>query len=240
MNWRRRSVKNFSIKIKSVSSAMTTATAHIYADIDRNRLQQGLALWYLFFWVLTGISPLDRRDWLLENFLVVVFSGLLIATYRRFPLSDVSYVLIAIFLTLHSVGAHYTYAQVPIGSWAKDTFHLARNHYDRVVHFSFGLMLAYPARELFLRVANARGFWAYYLPLDVILALSAMYEIMESWFAKIIGPGLGDAWLGTQGDIWDSQNDMTCAAAGAIVCMAVTAMLQKRAGNRPKAYKAYN
>ena len=156
---------------------MTTATAHIYADIGHNRLQQGLALWYLFFWLLTGISPVDRRDWLLENFLVLVFSGLLVATYRRFPLSDVSYVLITIFLTLHSIGAHYTYAQVPIGTWVKEVFHQGRNHYDRLVHFSFGLMLAYPARELFLRVANARGFWAYYLPLDVILALSAMYEI---------------------------------------------------------------
>jgi putative membrane protein len=110
----------------------------------------------------------------------------------------------------------------------KEVFHQGRNHYDRLVHFSFGLMLAYPARELFLRVANARGFWAYYLPLDVILALSAMYEILESWFAKIVGPGLGDAWLGTQGDIWDSQNDMTAAAAGAILCMAITAIFQRR------------
>jgi len=207
---------------------MTTATARIHADIGQNRLQQGLALWYLFFWLLTGIAPVDRRDWLLENFLVVVFSSLLVTTYRRFPLSDVSYVLITVYLTLHSIGAHYTYAEVPFGLWMKEAFHQTRNHYDRLVHFSFGLMLAYPARELFLRVANARGFWAYYLPLDVILALSAMYEILESWFAKILGPGLGDAWLGTQGDIWDSQNDMTAAAAGAILCMAITALLQKR------------
>ena len=211
---------------------MTTATAQIRSDIRGNRLQQGLGLWYLIFWVVTGISPVDRQDWLLENFLVVVFSSLLIATYRRFPLSDLSYSLIAVYLTLHSIGAHYTYPQVPIGQWAKDVFHLNRNHFDRVVHFSFGLMLAYPAREIFLRVANARGFWAYYLPIDVILALSAMYEIMESWFAKIIGPGLGDAWLGTQGDIWDSQNDMTAALAGAIICMAITAILQRRYRNR--------
>src|ERR1700724_1610476 len=109
---------------------MTTATAQIRADIRGNRLQQVLALWYLFFWLLTGISPVDRRDWLLENFLVVVFSGLLVATYRRFPLSDVSYVLITIFLTLHSIGAHYTYAQVPLGAWVKEAFHQGRNHYD--------------------------------------------------------------------------------------------------------------
>jgi putative membrane protein len=206
---------------------MTTATAHIRPDIWNNRLQQGLALWYSAFWLLTGISPVDRRDWLLENFLVVVSAGVLIATYRRFPLSDVSYVLITIFMTLHSIGAHYTYAQVPLGMWVQDAFHQSRNHYDRLVHFSFGLMLAYPAREVFLRIANARGFWAYYLPLDVTLAFSAMYEIMESWFAQIVGPGLGDAWLGTQGDIWDAQKDMTAALTGAILCMAITAIMAR-------------
>jgi putative membrane protein len=207
---------------------MTTATARIIQpDISNNRLQQALALWYSVFWLLTGISPVDRRDWLLENFLVVVSAVILIVTYRRFPLSDVSYVLITVFMTLHSIGAHYTYAQVPLGAWVKEAFHQTRNHYDRLVHFSFGLMLAYPAREIFLRIANAKGFWAYYLPLDVTLALSAMYEIMESWFAQIIGPGLGDAWLGTQGDIWDAQKDMTAALTGAILCMGITAIVAR-------------
>jgi len=207
---------------------MTTATAQtIQPDISNNRLQQALALWYSAFWILTGISPVDRRDWLLENFLVVLSAIILIVTYRRFPLSDVSYVLITVFMTLHSIGAHYTYAQVPLGDWVKATFHQTRNHYDRLVHFSFGLMLAYPAREVFLRIANAKGFWAYYLPLDVTLALSAMYEIMESWFAQIIGPGLGDAWLGTQGDIWDAQKDMTAALTGAILCMGITAVVAR-------------
>ncbi len=206
---------------------MTTATAPIRADIRQNRLQQGLALWYLFFWALTGIAPLDRNDWLLENFLVVLFAAILVATYQRFPLSDVSYLLITMFLTLHSVGAHYSYSLVPLGAWMKETFHQSRNHYDRLVHFSFGLMLAYPAREVLVREANIRGLWAYYLPVDIVLAWSAMYEIMESWFAKIVGPGLGDAWLGTQGDIWDSQNDMTCALAGAILCMLITAVVKR-------------
>ena len=206
---------------------MTTATAPIRADLWNNRLQQALAAWYALIWIVTAISPLDRRDWLLENFVVILFICLLVATYRRFPLSDVSYVLITVFMTLHAIGAHYTYAQVPLGEWVKTTFHQSRNHYDRLVHFSFGLMLAYPAREVFLRVVKARGFWAYYLPLDVVLALSAMYEIMESWFAKIVSPGLGDAWLGTQGDIWDSQNDMTAALTGAILCMLITAIVAR-------------
>jgi len=206
---------------------MTTATTEIHPDIWNNRLQQALASWYAVFWILTGIAPVDRRDWLLENFLVVVSAVVLIATYRRFPLSDVSYVLITLFLTLHSIGAHYSYAQVPFGAWVKDAFGLSRNHYDRLVHFSFGLMMAYPAREVFLRIANIKGIWAYYLPIDVTLAFSAMYEITESWFAQIIGPGLGDAWLGTQGDIWDAQKDMTAALTGAILCMGITAVTKK-------------
>ena len=211
---------------------MTTATAQIRADIRVNRVQQALLLWYVPFWIFAGIAPLDRQDWLLENFLVVVSAVLLVASYRRFPLSDVSYVLITAFLTLHTVGAHYSYARVPFGIWVQEAFHQSRNHYDRLVHFSFGLMLAYPVRELFLRVANARGFWAYYLPLDCILALSAMYEIMESWFAQIVSPNLGDAWLGTQGDIWDAQKDMTCALVGAIICMAITALGNRRSRRR--------
>jgi putative membrane protein len=217
---------------------MTTATAQIRADIWNNRLQQGLAIWYFSFWLLTAIAPLDRRDWLLENFLVLVSAGVLIGTYRRFPLSDVSYVLITLFMTLHSIGAHYTYSLVPFGLWMKDVFHQSRNHYDRLVHFAFGLMLAYPAREVFLRIANARGFWAYYLPLDVTLAFSAMYEIMESWFAQIIGPGLGDAWLGTQGDIWDAQKDMTAALTGAVLCMFITWVLARVKRSRTPGFRS--
>src|SRR5258705_5976464 len=132
-------------------------------------------------------------------------------------------------MTVHSIEDHYTYSLVPFGLWMKEVFLQTRNHYDRLVHFSFGLMLAYPAREVFLRIANARGFWAYYLPIDVTLAFSAMYEIMESWFAQIIGPGLGDAWLGTQGDIWDAQKDMTAALTGAILCMGITAVVARYA-----------
>jgi putative membrane protein len=182
--------------------------------------------WYALVWVVTAIHPLDRHDWMLENILVVAALALLIGTYRRFPLSDLSYLLITLFMTLHAMGAHWTYAEVPFGFRLQHAFGLARNPFDRIVHFSFGLLLAYPIREVFLRVANARGFWAYYLPLDVTLAFSAVYEIMEMVVAKLVSPGTGDAWLGTQGDIWDSQMDMSMAAIGALVCMTVTAIVR--------------
>lgn len=213
---------------------LTTATEKVRRNFRSNRLLQGLVVWYAAVWIVTAIRPFDRSDWLLENLLVFVTVGGLVATYKRFPLSDLSYLMITVFLTLHAVGAHYTYAEVPLGFWVRDALGLSRNHFDRAVHFSFGLLLAYPIREVFLRVAHARGFWAYYLPLDVTLAFSALYEIVESWTARLVDPGLGDAYLGTQGDIWDAQKDMTAAAIGAVICMTATAILRRvfRKGQR--------
>jgi putative membrane protein len=205
-------------------STSTTLTRLRFAE---RRLLHGLAAWYGIVWIVTAIRPLDRHDWVLENLLVALVVALLIGTYRVFPLSDLSYLLITAFMTLHAVGAHWTYARVPLGDWLMHALELARNPFDRLVHFSFGLLVAYPIREVFLRVANARGFWAYYLPLDVTLAFSALYEIMEMVVAKHVAPGTGDAWLGTQGDVWDAQMDMAMAATGALLCMALTAAIRR-------------
>jgi len=212
---------------------ISTSTSHIRVRFRDHRVLQALGAFYAAVWIVTSIRPLDRHDWLLENLLVFGLVIVLIATYRSFPLSDLSYLLITAFMTLHAIGAHYTYAQVPLGFWMRDAFGLARNHFDRIVHFSFGLLLAYPIREVFLRVANARGFWAYYLPLDVTLAFSALYEIMEMVIASMVAPGTGDAWLGTQGDVWDPQKDMGLAALGALICMCVTALVRRVRSPRP-------
>lgn len=212
---------------------ISTSTTHKRTRFRDHRLLQILVAAYALVWVITAIQPLDRKDWLLENLLVVALVAILVGTYRRFPLSDLSYLLITAFMTLHAVGAHYTYANVPLGFWIQNTFGFARNHFDRVVHLSFGLLMAYPIREVFLRVANTRGVWAYYLPLDVTLAFSALYEIMEMVVATMVAPGTGDAWLGTQGDVWDAQKDMGLAALGALLCMCVTALIRKLRTPRP-------
>jgi len=204
----------------------TTATMRVRATFKNNRLLHVLIAVYLVVWVLAAINPLHPDDWLLENVLVFTFVPLLVLTYRRFRLSDLSYILITVFMILHSVGSHYTYAEVPFGFWLQDAFHLSRNHYDRIVHFSFGLLMAYPIREIFLRVANARGFWAYYLPLDVTLAFSGLYEIIEWLAAAATNPELGAAYLGTQGDVWDAQKDMGLAAFGALTCMVLTSIIR--------------
>jgi putative membrane protein len=192
-------------------------------DLRANRPLRLMLGWYVVFWIVMAISPLDRSDWLLENLLVFVAVGFLAATYRSFPLSNFSYLLITIFMTLHAVGAHYTYEHVPFGYWMKDLFGLQRNHFDRIVHFAFGLLLIYPVREALLRLVRAPSFWTYFLSFIVVLATSGFFEVLESWVAQIVGPELGAAYLGTQGDVWDAQKDMTAAMIGALLSLAFIA-----------------
>jgi len=170
---------------------------------------------------------LDRSDWFLENLLVLATVSVLIPTYRRFQLSNLSYALILVFLAFHAVGAHYTYAKVPAGFWLMDWLHLKRNHYDRVIHFAFGLLLLYPMRELLIRSAGAKWSWAPWLAAAVLWALSSFFEILEAIIAQIVRPDLGTAYLGTQGDIWDAQKDMAAAFIGAII-VALWLMLRQR------------
>jgi len=185
---------------------------------------------------LLAIGPTDRSDWALENALAFAGVAVLVTTRRRFPFSRMSYTLIFVFLCLHEVGAHYTYSLVPYDAWTEAltgrTFSgllgWERNHYDRLVHFAYGLLLAYPIREVFLRVADVRGFWGYYLPLDVTMATSMLYELIEWGAAEAFGGDLGVAYLGTQGDPWDAQKDMALATAGALLSMALTAAINRR------------
>jgi putative membrane protein len=197
-----------------------------------------LVLAGLFLLVFAGlaIDPSDRSDWALENALVVPAAVFLFATRRTLPFSRVSYTLVFVFLCLHEVGAHYTYAEVPYDRWFESLTGRSfgslvgweRNNFDRVVHFSFGLLLAYPIREVFVRVARSKGFWAYYLPLDVTMAFSMAFELIEWAAASIFGGDLGVAYLGTQGDVWDAHKDMLLATLGAIVAMAVTAAINAK------------
>jgi putative membrane protein len=185
-----------------------------------------LAAIYAAWWVLMAIEPLDRSDWFMENALVVLGIGLLVFTYKPFPLSRVSYTCIFVFMMLHALGAHYTYAKVPYQEWIP-ALAGGRNHFDRLVHFSYGLLLAYPIREMFLRIGNVRGFWGYFLPLDLTMSTSMLYELIEWGAAVTVGKDLGAAYLGTQGDIWDAHKDMALASLGALIAMIVTALINR-------------
>lgn len=192
-----------------------------------------LALIFAIEWTVLALSPLDRADWALENVIVVLFVVLLASTYRQFPLSRVSYTLIFLFLMLHEVGAHYTYAKVPYDAWFHNLFGYSlnqamgfeRNHFDRLVHFCYGLLLAYPIREVFIRIADVRGFWAYFLPIDLTMSTSMMFELFEWGAAELFAGDLGIAYLGAQGDIWDAHKDMVLASLGALIAMLMTAFI---------------
>lgn len=184
-------------------------------------------------WLVLAVKPLYRKDWLMENVLVFGFVIFLAISFKRFPLSRISLTLIFLFLCLHELGAHYTYSEVPYNQWSEALFGKSlnsllgweRNNFDRCVHFLYGLLLCYPVREVYLRIANVKGFWGYFLPLDFTMSTSMLYELFEWAAAEIFGGDLGVAYLGTQGDVWDAQKDMLLATSGAFVCMALTATI---------------
>jgi putative membrane protein len=184
---------------------------------------------YVVFWIALAVHPVDRGDWMLENLLVFVTAIVLGSTYRRFRFANASYVLILVFLAIHTIGAHYTYAKVPAGFWLQDWLHLQRNHYDRLIHFSFGLLLLYPMRDLLMHSAGAHTKWATWLSVAALAALSSFFEIVEAIVAQIVRPDLGTAYLGTQGDIWDAQKDMTAAFVGAVVAALWLSLRRRRA-----------
>lgn len=191
---------------------------------------QGLILWLAVLWFITAIEPFNRRDWFLENLLVFIYAALLIVTYRRFAFTNLSYMLFGLFISMHLIGAHYTYAEMPLGLWFQDTFEHTRNHYDRFVHFAYGLLNAYPFRDIFMRAAGVRLSWSYFMPVVGVLAFSSFYEFLEAAVAAIVSPELGDAYLGTQGDVWDAEKDAFLAFTGAIIAMSIVWLYNKRHG----------
>ena len=191
-----------------------------------------LAIICALVWIITAIHPVDRQAWVLENILVVIFVAALAFTHRRLQLSNSSYLFIVLFLLLHMVGAHYTYAKMPLGLWAKDFFGFSRNHFDRVAHFGFGFVLAFPVRELLLRFSGIRRGWSFWIAAGVILAVSGFFEILESIVAEIVAPGKGVDWLGDQGDEWDAQNDMLSAFLGALLMMGIISSSERKGARK--------
>jgi putative membrane protein len=189
---------------------------------------KALLAWFLSFWAAMAIAPVDGQNWALSSILPFLLVGFLVFTHRSFPLSHPSYALIALFLTLHMIGAHYTYAQVPFGRWLAGAFDLSRNPFDRLVHFCFGLLLTYPMLEVFARLSNAGGALASYLAFMTPLGLSGLWEVLESWVARIVSPQLGAAYLGSQGDVWDAQKDMAVAVLGSFLCLLAVAATRWR------------
>ncbi len=169
--------------------------------------------------MVTFINTTNRSNWVTENVLTVIFIFSMIFTYKKFKFSDLSYTLFFVYILLHIYGAEYTYAENPFGYWLKDVLDLNRNYYDRIVHFSFGFMLAYPMRDYFKNYMQWPDWVCWVLPVEITMSFSAAYELIEWLVADVFYPEEGAAYLGSQGDIWDAQKDMGIAFAGAIICM---------------------
>lgn len=179
--------------------------------------------------VALAVAPTDREDWLLEHSITAVAVPAAIIAHRRRPFSNRACVQATLFAILHTIGAHYTYSLVPAGEWLRDAVSLGRNHYDRLVHFAFGLLMLRPLRELARlddgRLGERTVAW---LALTQVMAGAAMYELLEWLTAAIVDPAAGTAYLGTQGDQWDAQKDMACALAGALLAL----LVERRAARR--------
>lgn len=195
-----------------------------------------LSLWVIFgmVWIWSSISPNSRHDWILENILVVVIISALTLTYKKFKFSDTSYILIIIFLIIHEIGAHYTYALVPYEEWLNACCDWSlnqfmgwdRNNFDRLVHLLFGLIWVYPAKEFFKRKLSFSNGMGWFFAAQSVMTFSLLYELIEWGVAMVFGGKLGMEYLGTQGDIWDAHKDMLLAALGALI----TAPLAYKAG----------
>lgn len=197
-----------------------------------NRRHLILLLSFLLVFVWSVIQPRDLFTWFLEVFPAIIGLGVLLATYKRFPLSDLVYGLIWIHAVILVIGGHYTYAEMPLFNWIRDAFHLSRNYYDRVGHFAQGFIPAMIAREVLLRTTSLkRGGMLTFIIISICLAISAAYELIEWGVAEATGSA-ADAFLGTQGDVWDTQWDMFTALCGAAISVITLSRIHDRSMSR--------
>lgn len=177
--------------------------------------------------------PAGRFSWVLEVGPGIAGIAVLIAVYRRFPMSHFVYWCVFVHVLILNYGGIYTYAETPLGNWVRDTFELSRNHYDRVGHVALGVFPAFITREVLLRrTPLQRGGWLYFLTVSVILAIAAFWELLEWWVALIVASDVGTAFLGSQGDIWDAQWDMLLAQLGAMIAIPMLARTHDRSMER--------
>jgi putative membrane protein len=198
------------------------------SDVRPSRYEISLLVLVLGVLLWSGVSPADRFTWFMEVFPVLIAVPVLLATYKRFRFTPLVYTLIAIHACILMVGGKYTYAEVPFGFWMERTFGFARNHYDRIGHFAQGFVPALVAREILSRNSPLRGSrWLPFLVVCFCLAFSAFYEFIEWWTALAKGAS-ADAFLGTQGDPWDTQWDMFFALVGAITGLVLLSGVHER------------
>ncbi|KIM03500.1 MAG: hypothetical protein KU29_11645, partial [Sulfurovum sp. FS06-10] len=180
-----------------------------------------LSLLFVVTWIWAAIEPLHHDDWVLENILVFITIPIVFWTGHYFKFSMLSYLFITLFMILHVIGSHYTYAEVPWGFTLGEWLGSQRNMYDRLIHLLFGVLIVYPFREIVIRIAKIKDFWSYLVPFMIITAMAGGYEVMEWITADMVDPEAGIAFLGTQDDIWDAQKDIFVAMIGGFATLVI-------------------
>jgi putative membrane protein len=206
---------------------MTTTSQLLRIGLKQNLLLKIVLPLFTVVWLSTLIGTTNFTNWMMENTLVVIFLSVLVYSYRYFKFSDLSYAFIFVYLCLHIYGAKHTYALNPFGFWLKDILHLERNPYDRIVHFSFGFMLAYPMRDFFFNKMQFPNWVCWILPVEITLSFSCLYELIEWAVADVFFPEQGADYLGSQGDIWDAQKDMFLAFVGSMLILVLTYIMKR-------------
>ena len=192
-----------------------------------------LTLLFAIAWIWAAINPLHPDDWILENVLVVLFVPFVFWASRYFVFSNTSYVLVTVFMILHVIGSHYTYAEVPFGVNLGEWIGAERNMYDRLVHLLFGVVFTYPLFEYLQKKVQVKGFLVYFVSFMTVSAFAGFYEVIEWIAASVVDPEAGATFLGTQGDIWDAQKDMALAVVGSFVVLCIV-WLSRLFTHKPK------
>lgn len=186
-----------------------------------------LVVIYILEFIILGIAPFDRATWFAENLPMVLIVLALVLTYRKFQFSNLSYIFMFVLIYLHTIGGHYTFANVPFG-FVTDLFWFERNHFDRIAHFSVGFY-AYPLAEILVRHYKVQhNFIIYFFPLCFIAAVAGIYEVIEWIYADLSAPEAGLAFLWSQWDIWDAQKDILADTLGAIFSLSIFALFNKK------------
>jgi putative membrane protein len=194
----------------------------------KHRLPAFYLLTFLALFIWSAVKPFDRFTWVLEVAPAVIGLAILIPTYRKFPLTTLIYTLIWLHMAILVIGGHYTYAEVPLGHWVKEWLGQSRNNYDKLGHFAQGFIPAMISREILIRLKVVRGRgWLFFIVCCVCLAFSALYELIE-WAAAVMSGEASDAFLGTQGYVWDTQSDMALALLGAMMAQVFLNRLHDR------------
>ena len=207
--------------------ALSTASSALRVPFRQHMLLKAYLLVFFAVWIWTFIGTTNRANWITENALTILFVGGLAISHRRFKFSDLSYTLMFVYILLHIYGAMYTYAENPLGYWLANVLDWQRNHYDRIVHFSFGFMLAYPMRDYFTNHFHWPRWVCWTLPVEITMSFSAAYELIEWAVADVFFPAQGAAYLGSQGDVWDAQKDMGLAFSGAVLAMLIASTVKR-------------